>query len=282
MLLKRGEDYMRLFVSVDYEGIWGVPSWEFMKTEEAKQLLHKELNVFLKSIEEVDANAYVLMVDSHSRGDNICRSMLETSSVKLDLISGYPRPNYMMTGIDNSFDGVMFVGYHTKAGGWGAMDHSYSSSTIYRVLINGKEVGESTINGFLAHYHGVPVILVSGSKELEEEIKENLPEAVFHATNKTWSRFSAQSYHDALLTLPEKVHQALQNAKQLKDSSITKIGEATFTVEFLNRLAADVTSELPFVKRLSSRTIEFTMSDYDQAFHAFQAIVFMASSAMRL
>jgi len=92
MLLKRGEDYMRLFVSVDYEGIWGVPSWEFMKTEEAKQLLHKELNVFLKSIEEVDANAYVLMVDSHSRGDNICRSMLETSSVKLDLISGYPRP----------------------------------------------------------------------------------------------------------------------------------------------------------------------------------------------
>jgi len=105
MLLKRGEDYMRLFVSVDYEGIWGVPSWEFMKTEEAKQLLHKELNVLLKSIEEVDANAYVLMVDSHSRGDNICRSMLETSSVKLDLISGYPRPNYMMTGIDNSFDG---------------------------------------------------------------------------------------------------------------------------------------------------------------------------------
>ena len=273
---------MRLFVSVDYEGIWGVPSWEFMKTEEAKQLLHKELNVFLKSIEEVNANAYVLMVDSHSRGDNISRSMLETSSVKLDLISGYPRPNYMMTGIDSTFDGVMFVGYHTKAGGWGAMDHSYSSSTIYRVLINGKEVGESTINGFLAHYHGVPVILVSGSEELEEEIKENLPEAVFHATNKTWSRFSAQSYHDALLTLPEKVHQALQNAKQLKDSSISKIGEATFTVEFLNRLAADVTSELPFVKRLSSRTIEFTMSDYDQAFHAFQAIVFMASSAMRL
>ena len=118
--------------------------------------------------------------------------------------------------------------------------------------------------------------------EDEEEIKENLPEAVFHATNKTWSRFSAQSYHDALMTLAEKVHQALQNAKQLKDSSITKIGEATFTVEFLNRLAADVTSELPFVKRLSSRTIEFTMSDYDQAFHAFQAIVFMASSAMRL
>jgi len=56
------------------------------ETEEAKQLLHKELNVLLKSIEEVDANAYVLMVDSHSRGDNICRSMLETSSVKLDLI----------------------------------------------------------------------------------------------------------------------------------------------------------------------------------------------------
>jgi len=89
----------------------------------------------------------------------------------------------MMTGIDNSFDGVMFVVTH-KSWWLGAMDHSYSSSTIYRVLINGKEVGESTINGFLAHYHGVPVILVSGSKELEEEIKENLPEAVFHATNK--------------------------------------------------------------------------------------------------
>jgi len=282
MLLKRGENFMRLFVSVDYEGIWGVPSWEFMKTEEAKQLLHRELNALLRAIGEMDGNAYVLMVDSHAHGENICRSMLETGSVKLDLISGYPRPNYMMTGIDDSFDGVMFVGYHTKVGGWGAMDHSYSSSTIYRVLVNGKEVGESTINGFLAHYYGVPVILVSGSEELEEEIKENLPEAVFHATNKTWSRFSAQSYHNALLTLPEKVHQALQNAKPLKSSSIAKIGETTFTVEFLNRLAADVTSELPFVKRLSSRSIEFTLPEYDQAFHAFQAIVFMASSAMRL
>ena len=98
---------------------------------------------------------------------------------------------------------------------------------------------------------------------------------------KLKTNFSDNDYIKVIVDL-KKYDNLVSNAKQLKDSSITKIGEATFTVEFLNRLAADVTSELPFVKRLSSRTIEFTMSDYDQAFHAFQAIVFMASSAMRL
>ncbi|WP_018962553.1 M55 family metallopeptidase [Coprothermobacter platensis] len=272
---------MRLFVSVDYEGIWGVPSWDFMKTEEASKLLHRELNVLLKSIEEMDPNAYILMVDSHSRGENIYRSMLQCGSLKLDLISGYPRPNYMMTGIDETFDGVLFVGYHTMVGGWGAMDHSYSSSIIYRVQINGKEVGESTINGLLAHYYGVPVILVSGSEELKEEIHNNLPEAVFHAANKTWSRFSAQSYHDALIKLTDKVHKALGRQLQTNDLAVEKPKEATFTIDFLNRLAADVTAELPFVKRIDPRTIEFTIDDYAQAFHAFQAIVFMASSVTR-
>jgi len=56
----------------------------------------------------------------------------------------------------------------------------------------------------LAHYYNVPVVLVSGSEELEDEVKESLPEAVFHATNKTFALFSTQSLHGAVTALPEK------------------------------------------------------------------------------
>ena len=271
---------MRLFISMDYEGIWGVPSWNFMKTDEGKKLLHKELNVLLGAISDIDKNAYVLLSDGHSHGENISLTMLELGSLKFELISGYPRPNYMMAGIDSTFDGAFFVGYHTKIGGWGAMDHSYSPNIIYRVLINGKEVGESTINGMLAHYYNVPVVLVSGSEELEDEVKESLPEAVFHATNKTLSRFSTQSLHGAVTALPEKVHQALQKLQNPKDLLISKPVGTTFTLDLIDRLQADIASELPFVNRIGPRTIEFHFDDYSTAFHAFLSIISIANYAI--
>lgn len=271
---------MKLFVSVDMEGIWGVSSWEFMKSDEARELLHKEINLFLDAVESVEPDAYVLMVDSHSYGENIIRSRLKTN-LKLDLISGYPRPNYMMTGIDETFTGTVFLGYHTHAGGWGAMDHSYSSAAIYRVAINGTEVGETTINGLLSHYYGVPVLLVSGTEELRGEVQQNLSEAVFHATNRTWSRFAAQSMHQALGELRETTERALRRPRPV----VTKPGRVVITIDFVNRLAADVVEEFLYAldgKRLGPRTIEFTMEDYAKAFHLFQGIVFAASSAVRL
>ncbi len=271
---------MRLFISMDYEGIWGIPSWDFMKTDEGKKLLHKELNILLKAISDIDKNGYVLLSDGHSHGENISLTMLEPGPLRLELISGYPRPNYMMAGIDSTFDGAIFVGYHTKIGGWGAMDHSYSPYVIYRVLINGKEVGESTLNGMLAHYYNVPVVLVSGSEELEDEVKESLPEAVFHATNKTLSRFSIQSLDGALTALPEKVHQALQNLQTPQISPIPKPEGTTFTLDLIDRLQADVASELPFVNRIGPRTIEFHFDDYATAFHSFLSIISLANYAI--
>lgn len=57
----------------------------------------------------------------------------------------------MLATLDSSYDLLMLVGYHAMIGSkFGVMDHSYSSSGLYEVRINGTAVGESELNAMYA------------------------------------------------------------------------------------------------------------------------------------
>ena len=56
---------------------------------------------------------------------------------KASLLSGSPKPLSMMQGIDATFEAVIFVGYHAKAGtATTILDHTISGGTIRAVRIN--------------------------------------------------------------------------------------------------------------------------------------------------
>ena len=68
-----------------------------------------------------------------------------------------------MDGIDSSFDGVFFVGYHEGDGqGDGVINHTLSSLVLRSVRINGTLVDEAGINARVAAGFGVPVLLLTG------------------------------------------------------------------------------------------------------------------------
>jgi len=84
----------------------------------------------------------------------------------------------MMQGIDESFDAVFFIGYHARAGvSYSIMDHTYTSR-IMDVKINGRKMSEAGINGRLAGYFGVPVVLVSGDQNAVKCVREELNDPV--------------------------------------------------------------------------------------------------------
>ena len=179
-----------------------------------------------------------------------------------------------MQGIDKTFDFVFFIGYHAKRGTAGAvMDHTYTESGVYRLRINGKPYGETGINGAVAGYFGVPVILACGDDKLEKEAKQTLGKVVTVTVKFGQGRTSARNIH------PEKVRQliksaameAIQRKKEFKPFIFKS--PITLDLDFVYTHYADRACRIPGVKRTGAASIRYIRKDYLEAFRVFLAIM---------
>jgi D-amino peptidase len=122
----------KVFVSVDMEGIWGVVASEQVNSTSpeytaARRWMAEDVNAVISGLFEAGAGEIVVN-DSHGSMRNIVADALNP---KASLISGSPKPLSMMQVIDSSFDAVVFVGYHARAGTTASiLDHTISSATI--------------------------------------------------------------------------------------------------------------------------------------------------------
>ena len=166
---------VKVFISVDMEGIWGVVNSEQISPGaeygNARSWMAGDTNAVVEGLLEAGATEIVVN-DSHGSMRNIVASDLNP---RASLITGTPKPLSMMQGIDPSFDAALFIGYHARAGSAPAiLDHTISSATVRSVRINGKELPEMGINGAIAGYYGVPVIMLSGDTETCAQAKSSL------------------------------------------------------------------------------------------------------------
>jgi D-amino peptidase len=78
------------------------------------------------------------------------------------LIREWNGPLSMMEGIDRTFDGVVFIGYHARAGTPNAVLKHTMSLSVYDLILNGVRLPEAGWNAALAGHFGVPVVFLSG------------------------------------------------------------------------------------------------------------------------
>ena len=77
----------------------------------------------------------MIVNDSHSKMNNL---LIERLHPEARLISGDVKPFSMVQGLDDTYDGAVFVGYHARASMRGVMSHSmifgvrHFTSTIRR------------------------------------------------------------------------------------------------------------------------------------------------------
>ncbi len=170
----QSENELKIFISVDMEGITGVVNWEDVSRdgkdyEYFRQIMTKETNAAIEGALEAGATE-IIVRDSHGRARNILPEMLHKSSKLIRDWSGSFLS--MMEGIDKSFDAVVFIGYHAKAGTQNAiLEHTMSSRNIIDVSINNVSLPEAGINALIAGYYDVPVVFVSGEKALCNQAK---------------------------------------------------------------------------------------------------------------
>jgi D-amino peptidase len=167
---------LRVFISVDMEGISGVVSWQDVEPsaggdyEYFRKIMSLEANAAVEGALAAGATE-VWVRDAHDTARNILPDLLDKRAKLIRDWSGAPQ--VMMDGIDKTFAAVVFVGYHAKAGTPDAtLEHTMSSSRITDVKINGISLPEAGINALIAGYYDVPVVFAAGDKALCDQAKK--------------------------------------------------------------------------------------------------------------
>jgi len=185
---------MKLLIAVDMEGITGVTTWDQVTPGHAeyarfRKLMTDDVNAAVRGAINAGATE-VIVADGHWNGSNI---LIEELDYRARLNSGSPSPFSMMQGIDESVDGVFFIGYHARNGSADAiLDHTWSSRTVANVWLNDLLTGEYGLNAAVAGHFGVPVIMASGDQTACRQMSELLGDIETAVVKQATGRFAAE------------------------------------------------------------------------------------------
>ena len=267
----------RLYISCDMEGITGICSDRQRNMGDqlydwGRKMMIWELNTALQLFAAQGVEEFVVN-DSHN---NMLNLLLDQLPPSVSLISGSHKTDSMMQGLDASFDGAVFIGYHGRAGlGDAILSHTYSGS-ILSVTINGIPAGEATLNGALCGSMGVPLLLVSGDNRVAEEVAamQTGTQSVINKVSIT--RAAGRMFH------PEKVAAAYKSAiDKVYSSTIQPFRlEAPFRLDLTLKEAqmVDMVLRIPGTQRSGDCSLQYGSDNYLTAFRAFLAIMSISSN----
>ena len=273
---------MKILIAVDMEGITGVTNWDQVTPGHSeyvrfRKLMTQDVNAAIRGA--IDAGADdIIVADGHWNGSNL---LIEELDPRARLNSGSPSPFSMMQGIDESVDGVFFVGYHARNGTPNAiLDHTWSSKTVANVWLNGILTGEFGLNGAVAGHFGVPVILATGDQTACAQIVEQLGEMETAVVKQATGRFAAECLSPQVTQ--EMIYMAATRAVQrlgggdVPDPFVLDT-PVRVTVEFFKSEMADLASRIPFTQRDGTR-VSLTVDEMASAYNGFRAMVMLAGS----
>ena len=167
----------KFFISADIEGVAGVVDWsetdlkdslgEYFKKQMGREVAAACETLHAKGVKEV------LVKDAHGSGRSINPSLLPKAT---KILRSWPRNPYsMMGGIDESFQGAGFIGYHSGCQCNGNPLAHTMNGNIFEFTINDVKISEFVMNSYTATYFNVPVFFLSGDKELCETAKTIAP-----------------------------------------------------------------------------------------------------------
>lgn len=273
---------MKVFVSVDLEGISGVVHGEHtMRTgkehDRARKLMTGEANAAISGAFEAGASE-VLVNDSHGTMRNLIPEELHEDA---KLITGSVKPLSMMQGIDRSFGAAFLVGYHARRGTlYGVLDHTYSGATVSSFMINGQELGETGMNALVAGGFDVPIVLVTGDSAVTSEAKNLLGNVETVTVKETVSRWSAKCLHPnkAREAIRQGAISALKRRSEMRPFKLKPPYE--MRLELMNAGMADVAELIPDTRRIAPRILTYSSDDFLKVYKAFQAMVTLAASTI--
>jgi D-amino peptidase len=266
--LSAQQNKLKIYISVDMEGIAGVVTDHQLgpdgfEYQRFREFMTDEAMSTITAAKEAGATE-ILVSDSHGNMENL---LIEKFPTDVQIIRGRPRALSMMAGIDSTFDAVLFIGYHASTNNpQGVRAHTFSSATLTRIAINGKEMTEGSWNAAIAGHFGVPVVMISGDDAAVAEVRAQIGQQIEGAVVK-----NNLGFHSAKTLTPQasqqliadKVKVALGRLQEFRPFKVTS--PLTLDITFKHYQPAAVLAFLPGVERLDAHSIRYRPKDIIEA-----------------
>lgn len=254
----------KLFISADIEGTCGIVSWDETDvgnpySDYFRAQMTKEVSAVCNAALKAGFDEIVIK-DAHDSARNIYPEKLPKGT---KIIRSWSKdPFCMMSGLDNSFDAVIFTGYHNAAGmGSNPLAHTMTTN-IVSYKINGKVASEYMINSYIAAYFGVPVVMLCGDKGLCESATDiNEGVATVPVSEGRGNCSLALHPDDACELINKTAFETLSNIN--KEKCLVKLPDK-FEVEIGYRrpFMAYRASFYPGARLIDDSTVGFTCTDF--------------------
>jgi D-amino peptidase len=255
---------LKAFISVDMEGMPHVVSRAHLSHDrplwnEARRIA---TSITIEAVRALQESGYeeVIIADSHGEMLNIDPFELPKGS---RLVRGYPRLRSMLAGAEEGSI-ALFLGYHAGFGTrLSTFDHTYSSSSIQKIELNGVQCSEYLINAIALSELKIPVALVAGDASLEPEVKRFTPWSGFLPLKHSLGRYSSSSpsMQEILGEVRKAVLLSAESAKKGELRLISVEKPISLRITFLSTGYADVAEYLPWAKRIDGLTVEFSLEN---------------------
>ena len=256
----------KIYISADMEGLAGAVTGEQLgpggfEYERFREFMTAEVNAAIDAARAAGAGE-ILVSDSHGNGQSL---LIERLPSDVMVVRSWPRPLGMMDGIDETFDGAVFLGYHSSTSNTrGVRAHTQSSASITEIRLNGIAMSEAGINAAIAGSFGVPVILVTGDDVAVAETQVIIGE-VEGAVVK-WAR----GFHSARTLTPDAAQEVIRTRMASAISRIDEFSpyvlEPPIEVELSLKhyRPVELLGYLPDVERINSHSVRFVADDMEQ------------------
>ena len=257
------DDGLKIFISADMEGVVGAVTAEQLRPggfeyERFRGFMTAEVNAAIEAARGAGATE-IVVADSHGNGQNL---LIERLPDDVTVVRSWPREFRMMGGIDDSFDGVIFLGYHAGTANMeGVRAHTFSSANITSLKLNGIEMSEGSMNAAIAGHLGVPVIMVSGDDVAVAEVQAVIGDVEGAVVKR------AMGFHSAESLTPEAAYEVIRTSTAAAINRIDDFEPYVLDTPIVMELSlkhyqpVELLGYLSNVERIDSHTIRYTGED---------------------
>ncbi|MBS4913492.1 MAG: M55 family metallopeptidase [Veillonella sp.] len=262
---------MKLFISADIEGCagWafreeghvGEPSYEYMRQQMTREVL--------AACEAAHAHGAteIVVKDGHGAANNIDPLALPGYVTLIRGKSGHPYN--MMYGLDSTFDGVAYIGYHAGAGDVHFNgSHTSTGNSLY-IRLNGKAMSEYMLNTYTALSMGVVPLFISGDAAICKQAEKLVPHVV---TNVTKDGVGGATFCKSVDTVMDGIRSGIgealkrwddaQKSKKPLNRSVTLPNEFIYEVTFKDWHQAYKMSFYPRMEQVNDFTIRLISNSW--------------------
>ena len=263
----------RIFISADIEGTCGICHWNETELDKPEyEQFRRQMTAEVAAACEGACAAGcdgLYIKDAHDSARNLLPALLPEN---IQIFRGWGSDIHsMMSGIDSSFSGAMFTGYHSSSNmDTSPLAHTMNSQNV-SVRINGIQTSEMVLNAFVCAMYDVPLLMVAGDLGVCEQAKRLNPNIYTVPVqqgrgNGTVSIHPAEAVRRIRETAEKAVREGIANPDKFKIEMPNKFD---VEVEFVKHNMARRASFYPGVRQTGPRSVIFSTDAYYEVLRFF-------------